>query len=574
MRNALKLYVLAILVPSAMLSVWLCNLTVHEHYERTVEDGWALLRVTRNGILTNASLVENLLDMLAYDADLQRLLSDRDISDYERVILQLYDVRTTLNTAATYLKDLDGSITLFSVSDRMPESFWYALHMDRIEGAADFEAFQESGSISAWVGVAPLHPESTVLRSEDNADVYTYYRWVVEDTRKIGVLKCGVSLERLFSPVRMNAGEAAFYVAQDGEAILQTGEGGLPDYDAAQAGQRVERVGRRLLLVCPMDDLGTDLVLELDYGEILFRGLLNGLPQLLTLLLSSAFLFWAVRRYLRAIQIRLDEAVVIGERAEAGHMDIAFPEPGNDEISQLVESFNALLGRLQEQANEKIAYERTKRRILQLALQYQMNPHFLFNTLNWIQMSIETGVEQEKLSDGIVLLGKLLRYNLNSDAYSILRDEIESTENYIRLMNMCKRNTIRFEQDLRDMDAEERIIRFLFQPLCENAIQHGMTPQRPLTIRLRGWRERGALCFSIENDGRPIDPSLIPQLLDSHGTIQSGRGVGLSNIAARIDLLYAKGSGITISAKNGWTCVQLRLCSNGGDEGAAALIDR
>ena len=203
-----------------------------------------------------------------------------------------------------------------------------------------------------------------------------------------------------------------------------------------------------------------------------------------------------------------------------------------------------------------------------------MNPHFLFNTLNWIQMSIETGVEQEKLSDGIVLLGKLLRYNLNSDAYSILRDEIESKENYIRLMNMCKRNTIRFEQDLRDMDAEERIIRFLFQPLCENAIQHGMTPQRPLTIRLRGWRERGALCFSIENDGRPIDPSLIPQLLDSHGTIQSGRGVGLSNIAARIDLLYAKGSGITISAKDGWTCVQLRLCSNGGDEGAAALIDR
>ena len=93
--------------------------------------------------------------------------------------------------------------------------------------------------------------------------------------------------------------------------------------------------------------------------------------QLLTLLLSSAFLFWAVRRYLRAIQVRLDEAVVIGERVKDGQTDIAFPEPGNDEISLLVESFNALLGRLQEQANEKIAYERTKRRILQLALQYQ-----------------------------------------------------------------------------------------------------------------------------------------------------------------------------------------------------------
>ena len=571
MRNALKLFVFAILIPSAMLSVWLCTSTVQYHYAQTVEDGEAMLRVMRDSVLTNASLVENLMDLIAYDGDILRLLSDSGMSDYDRIVTQIYDVRETLGLAQSYLKELDGSIILFAESGDVPESFWSVLHMDRLEDAEDFLRFEQSGEISEWVGVAELRPENTVIWEEDRRLMYCYYRGVYDGPRRIGAVKCGLSASQLFSAVLVNEEDAALYVVQDGETILQTSDGILPEY---KPGTPVQRFGKRLLLVCPMASIGADLVMELDYGAILSRGLLNGLPQLLIVLLSSVFLLWVVRRYLRAIQVRLDEAVVIGERVKDGQTDIAFPEPGNDEISLLVESFNALLGRLQEQANEKIAYERTKRRILQLALQYQMNPHFLFNTLNWIQMSIETGVEQEKLSDGIVLLGKLLRYNLNSDAYSILRDEIESTENYIRLMNMCKRNTIRFEQDLRDMDAEERIIRFLFQPLCENAIQHGMTPQRPLTIRLRGWRERGALCFSIENDGRPIDPSLIPQLLDSHGTIQSGRGVGLSNIAARIDLLYAKGSGITISAKDGWTCVQLRLCSNGGDEGAAALIDR
>ncbi len=571
MRNALKLFVFAILIPSAMLSVWLCTSTVQYHYAQTVEDGEAMLRVMRDSVLTNASLVENLMDLIAYDGDILRLLSDSGMSDYDRIVTQIYDVRETLGLAQSYLKELDGSIILFAESGDVPESFWSVLHMDRLEDAEDFLRFEQSGEISEWVGVAQLRPENTVIWEEDRRLMYCYYRGVYDGSRRIGAIKCGLSASQLFSAVLVNEEDAALYVVQDGETILQTSDGILPEY---KPGTPVQRFGKRLLLVCPMASIGADLVMELDYGAILSRGLLNGLPQLLIVLLSSVFLLWVVRRYLRAIQVRLDEAVVIGERVKDGQTDIAFPEPGNDEISLLVESFNALLGRLQEQANEKIAYERTKRRILQLALQYQMNPHFLFNTLNWIQMSIETGVEQEKLSDGIVLLGKLLRYNLNSDAYSILRDEIESTENYIRLMNMCKRNTIRFEQDLRDMDAEERIIRFLFQPLCENAIQHGMTPQRPLTIRLRGWRERGALCFSIENDGRPIDPSLIPQLLDSHGTIQSGRGVGLSNIAARIDLLYAKGSGITISAKDGWTCVQLRLCSNGGDEGAAALIDR
>lgn len=572
MRNALKLYVLAILVPSTVLSAWLCATTVQYHTRQTVEDGQTVLRVMRDSILTNASLVENMTDLLAYDNGVQRLLSNVRMSDYERIVTQIYDVRETIGLAQSYLGELDGNIVLFAADERVPESFWSVMRMNRLEGTEDYERFQASGGESAWVGIAPLRPESTVIWQEDARVMYCYYRGVYDKSRLIGVIKCGISAQKLFSSVSRNASGAAIYVADESGVVLQTAEGTLPEsFDPSQS---VQRFGNRLLLVCPMDAVDARLVLELDYGEILFRGLLNGLPQLLTLLLSSAFLFWAVRRYLRAIQIRLDEAVVIGERAEAGHMDIAFPEPGNDEISQLVGSFNALLGRLEEQAQEKIAYERAQKRILQLALQYQMNPHFLFNTLNWLQLSIEMGVEKEQLSDAIVLLGKLLRYNLNSDAYSVLREEIESTGNYIRLMNMCKRSAIRFEMDLHGIDDDERIIRFLFQPLCENAIQHGMVPQRPMTIRLKGWREGGDLCFSVENNGKPVDPELAPRLLDGHCAIRSGRGVGLTNIAARIDLLYAKGSGISIRSENGWTRVFLRLCSNGGEDVAAASADR
>lgn len=572
MRNALLLFVFAILIPSAALSSWLCGLMVRRHYEQSVEDGRAMLRVVRDSILTNASLVENLLDLLAYDSGVLQLLSDTNMSDYERIVSQMYDVRETLGLAQSYLKELDGNIILFAQDERVPESFWYVLHMDELEDSEDFQRFDQMGDVSAWVGLAELRPSSTVIQAEDNREMFCFYRDIYRGIRnRVGVIKCGVSPSKLFSAVSMNAGENPLYVVENGNVILQTQPGTLPEYEA---GLSVQRVGERLLLICPVASVGVDLVMELDYGAILFQGMLNGLPQLLIVLLSSAFLLHIVRRYLHAIQIRLDEAVVIGERAKAGHLDIAFPKPGNDEISMLVEAFNALLERLQVQAKEKIAYERAKRRIMQLALQYQMNPHFLFNTLNWLQMSIEMGVEKEKLSDAIVLLGKLLRYNLNSDAYSTLREEIESTRNYIRLMNMCKRNPICLELNLEGIDDEERMIRFLFQPLCENAIQHGMAPQKQLTIRLNGWREGKNLYFAIENDGKPIPPEQIPCLLDYDRTIQTGRGVGLANIAARIDLLYAKGSGIEISSENGWTRVLLRLCGDGGESDAAESADR
>ena len=132
MRNALKLFVFAILIPSAMLSVWLCTSTVQYHYAQTVEDGEAMLRVMRDSVLTNASLVENLMDLIAYDGDILRLLSDSGMSDYDRIVTQIYDVRETLGLAQSYLKELDGSIILFAESGDVPESFWSVLHMGNI----------------------------------------------------------------------------------------------------------------------------------------------------------------------------------------------------------------------------------------------------------------------------------------------------------------------------------------------------------------------------------------------------------------------------------------------------------
>ena len=83
----------------------------------------------------------------------------------------------------------------------MPESFWSVMRMNRLEGTEDYERFQASGGESAWVGIAPLRPESTVIWQEDARVMYCYYRGVYDKSRLIGVIKCGISAQKLFSSV-------------------------------------------------------------------------------------------------------------------------------------------------------------------------------------------------------------------------------------------------------------------------------------------------------------------------------------------------------------------------------------
>lgn len=162
-------------------------------------------------------------------------------------------------------------------------------------------------------------------------------------------------------------------------------------------------------------------MMGIDSGKIMRQALQSGIPQLLAGLASSLFILLATWTFLRSIQKRLDQAVAFTKQVREGNLDIAFPDPGENEIGQLIVSFNSLMGQLQAEARERIKHEKAEKRALRLALQYQVNPHFLFNTLNWIQMTAELGVERELLSQAITLLGKLLRYNLNEQAHSHAR---------------------------------------------------------------------------------------------------------------------------------------------------------
>ena len=196
------------------------------------------------------------------------------------------------------------------------------------------------------------------------------------------------------------------------------------------------------------------------------------------------------------------------------------------------------------------------------ALQKQMNPHLLFNTLNTIQgYAYEHGVvEIVSITES---LASLLRYNLSQGEYSTLEEEVKSVESYLDIINWRFSSKVRLSIDV-DREALSCIVpRFLIQPIVENAVHHGFeTVTHGGDIEITGSVQDHVLDIEISNSGKPIDEAVLESLnrdlnriatmsIDESQTRRqsvspsfgsdSGHGLALRNTQLRIRYLYGPG---------------------------------
>ena len=542
-------FILIILLPSCVLSVVLCRALTDRAYDILVEDHYAVLGIARESISRSAASVESMVEMLSLNAELNKLLTDSKQTPYQRVVKILFDVGDTVAQAQLMLSGLDARVTLFSEDERIPETYWNFLRLKRLDSLPQYERFLLAGETRGWGGIGPVYPTETVLRPAGNPQMLCYYQKLLAGFGEcVGVIQCGVSPQKIFSSLQIEGNaDVHYYVFQGGEVIYQSdAEQALPEEYRPEESRQIIR--RQLYLSRPLESMGLSLVMRLDYGQLHSQALASGLVPFLTAIGSGVLLLVATCTFLWSIQKRLDQAVDFARRAKEGSMEIAFPNPGGDEVGQLIDAFNALLSRLQENSRRMIEHERNEKYAMRLALQYQMNPHFLFNSLNWIQMSTELGVEREQISEAILLLGKLLRNNLQGSAMTTLDEEARCAQDYVRLMNMRKQDLVGLDLQLNELPENLPVMRFLFQPLCENAIQHGMETGRPLHIRIRGWQAGAQVHLVVENDGAMIPLDKLAMLRLQTPPEMDEHGIGLRNLSARLRLLYGADAAMEITS--------------------------
>jgi two-component system, LytTR family, sensor kinase len=164
------------------------------------------------------------------------------------------------------------------------------------------------------------------------------------------------------------------------------------------------------------------------------------------------------------------------------------------------------------------------------ALTSQINPHFLFNTLNSVSSLIRTNPDQARIM--VVKLSKVLRRLLRKhENFSTLRDELSFIEDYLSIEVMRFGDKLRFEKDVADDTLDMLVPSMLLQPLVENCIKHGLSSKvEGGTIRIRTGRAEAKLNLLVEDDGIGIPESKLATLLE--------RGIGVSNVNERLKVLF------------------------------------
>jgi two-component system LytT family sensor kinase len=212
--------------------------------------------------------------------------------------------------------------------------------------------------------------------------------------------------------------------------------------------------------------------------------------------------------------------------------------------------------------------EEQKRLLLEArldALQRQINPHFLFNTLNSIASLVRFRPEQAR--ELIVKLANILRALLKDhDSYVQLRDELNFTDDYLGI------EVVRFGADklkvVKEIDPttlELHVPSMILQPLIENSIKHGLEPRiSGGTITIRSRLSSGKLMIEVEDDGVGIAPGRS----HSSGVLHQGAGIGMNNVRERLDVLFGDAATFDVTSRPGrGTHITMEMPAEGYEEG-------
>lgn len=317
--------------------------------------------------------------------------------------------------------------------------------------------------------------------------------------------------------------------------------------------------GWKLVGVVPRTGAGDD-------GHYIF---LFGLSMLLFSAFLMAFLNFRISARISDPIRRLEQSV---KELEAGAQEVAIREDGCYEVRRLAHSIASMVSTMRHLMDDIILQEKRKRRSELEVLQSQINPHFLYNTLDSVIWMTEAGRYDEAIQM-VTSLARLFRIALSRGRSFIpLADELEHARHYMTIQQI--RYQDKFTAAVSAGEGTEGLytLKLIVQPLLENAIYHGMAGcEEDGRITVTAKRDGGDLVIDVSDNGVGMPPEVVERLLDESQpqTRSSGSGIGVRNVHRRIRLTFGEGYGLEVfSEPDEGTTVRIRLPALTAEEAA------
>ncbi|UKS31198.1 sensor histidine kinase [Paenibacillus sp. HWE-109] len=325
----------------------------------------------------------------------------------------------------------------------------------------------------------------------------------------------------------------------------------------------MERTEWKIIYITPYDQMTSEV-------KQIYKFIMNvSAAGLVIFLIVSFFLVRSIVGPIKSLIYQMN-------RMKSGSFQVNLDLSGPLEIYSLGKTFQNMTVRIQELIVERQEQEKLKNRAEIDALQSQINPHFLVNTLNAIKIMamLSKATNLVEMTDSLI---KLLSSTFHrGGSYIQLFDEMQSLEKYIHIMKVRYGDRFKVEYDLDESVTDTYILKLLLQPILENAIIHGFYGKEAMGIvKITGRKHSGQLVITITDNGKGMEQKTMEALLQEK-KVESLCGIGIANVNDRIRLNYGEPYGLEINSKLGVgteVIVVLPLLPNNPDQSSISLTD-
>jgi two-component system, sensor histidine kinase YesM len=439
------------------------------------------------------------------------------------------------------------------------------------EGGSNYESLKKepwyqsalaAGGYPAWSFYYQLKPGYGHTHSEVEQQFMVASRTIRDEDSGIsmGVVAIGVPMDIFFKDqIQIGENQLPQLILKDQQGSVYDPAGNqLKQLEAALRSNQAENKGNStsldyggrtyLLNEAPLSQTGMDLIRLMPSDQLTRQLEQTKNRSILTLslifMLAVALFLFLIIRFTRPIYSLLHSMNLVG----SGDFQAEVEVKGKDEISLLGYNFNKMIYRLRELLSHVKEEQRKKEEARFQALQAQINPHFLFNTLNSIKLMAMLSNTNRNVSDMITALGKLLEFSMKQQQQFVtLQEELEYLELYMSLQKMRYQDNINILMEIPEQLAACYVLKFCLQPLVENSIIHG--GKFPLNIWIGAELDSSGEVYSIivRDNGKGVPDEVLAKIRDkmthSHAKYS---GIGVSNVDQRIKLHFGPNYGITL----------------------------
>jgi two-component system sensor histidine kinase YesM len=512
------------------------------------------------------------------------------LNEIQRNFLELLVNHPSVSYAFMYTFEDPRIVPIYS------KDYFTAMPFERFKELPVYRTVIERGGLPKWVGPYE-YPELT------GADpVFTQIRAVkdIYTLRDRGILLVQLKnsgLEKLFQYYRFNQEIYAtrfFIVGDQGNILFDSSDelhgGNLQQFmktpmspvasysserqtfegvDSVISSIGIGQENWKLVSVASWSSLSKEVRLYSKWVSIII---------LLSLLSSFVFLLLFANRIAKTII----SVVRFMRRVEEGDLYAGIQEKGNDELGLLTKGLNRMIARIQ-MLLESVKQEQEQKTKAELrVLQAQIKPHFLFNTLESINV-LAVQNEGRKVSQMVLRLANILRISFQDKEKITLGQEVEHLKSYLEIQRFRFADVFEYQLDIPEELLNCTLQKLTLQPLVENCIQHGFEGmERQGLIQIRAEAASGRLLLTVEDNGRGIPTAELakfqymaasedPTIVGEDKVQPEHRGLGVRSVADRIRIQYGREYGLFICSHEGsGTIIQCVIPMDGwGDSGEA-----